>query len=112
MKLHVVGLALAILPSIGIAQETAGTIRRVVRNETGRPVEYALVTLDPESTNRQARTDRDGRFSFLGVTPGARLVRVTFVGYRPNDRSVQVTTGVVDIEVVIERIAATLAGVE
>lgn len=112
MRLRVVGLALAILPSIALAQDSAGTVRGVVRNETGRPMEYALVSLDPAGTNRQVRTDRDGRFSFLGVTPGPRAMRVTFVGYRPDERTVQVPRGVVDTEIVLERLATTLAGVE
>ena len=112
MRPRLVGLALALLPSIAVAQDSAGTVRGVVRNETGRPVEYALVSLEPTGTNRQTRTDRDGRFSFLGVTPGARALRVTFVGYRPNDRSVEVSRGVVDVEIILERVATTLAGVE
>jgi hypothetical protein len=112
MRRQLIGLALALLPSIAVAQDSAGTVRGVVRNETGRPIEYALVSLDPAGTIRQTRTDRDGRFSFLGVTPGQRAIRVTFVGYRPNDRTVQVSRGVIDIEVVLEHLVTTLAGVE
>jgi hypothetical protein len=112
MKLHLVGLSLALITSIAEAQDSAGTIRGVVRNETGRPVEYALIALDPDGATRQTRTDRDGRFNFLGVTPGARVIRVTFIGYRPNDRTVQVSRGVIDVEIVLERVATTLAGVE
>ena len=112
MRLWVVGPLLALLPSIALAQDSAGTVRGIVRNETGRAVEYALVSLDPAGANRQTRTDRDGKFSFLGVTPGARAIRVTFVGYRPNDRTVQVSRGVVDVEIILERAVTTLAGVE
>ena len=112
MRLRVVGLALAMFPYIALAQDSAGTVRGIVRNETGRPMEYALVTLDPTAANRQVRTDRDGRFSFLGVTPGARTLRVTFVGYRPDERTVQVPRGIVDVEIILERLATTLAGVE
>lgn len=112
MRLWVVGPLLALLPSIALAQDSAGTVRGIVRNETGRAVEYALVSLDPAGANRQTRTDRDGQFSFLGVTPGAWAIRVTFVGYRPNDRTVQVSRGVVDVEIILERAVTTLAGVE
>ena len=101
----------ALLSSTALAQETTGSLRGVVRNETGRPVEYALVTLDPTGANRQTRTDRDGRFSFPGTT-GQHALRVTFVGYRPYERSVDVPRGVVDIEVTLERVVTTLAGVE
>src|SRR5687768_3280208 len=74
--LPVVGLILAVLPSIAIAQDSVGTVRGVVRNETGRPVEYALVSLDPAGANRQVRTDRDGRFSLPGAPVGLRALRV------------------------------------
>ena len=112
MRPHMVGLLLAVLPSIARAQEGLGTLRGVVRNETGRAVEYALVSLEPARANRQARTDRDGRFSFPGVSVGSRALRVTFVGYRPNDRTVEVSGGTVDVEIILERVATTLAGVE
>jgi protocatechuate 3,4-dioxygenase beta subunit len=112
MKLHLVGLSLALITSIGEAQDSAGTIRGVVRNETGRPVEYALIALDPDGAIRQTRTDRDGRFTFRGVTPGSRTIRVTFVGYRPNEQAVQVSRGVVDVDIVLQSLVTTLAGVE
>jgi hypothetical protein len=108
----VVGLLFAVLPSVALAQDSVGVLRGIVRNETGRPIEYALVSLDPAGSNRQARTDRDGRFSFLGAPVGLRAIRVTFVGYRPGERTVRVPRGTVDIEVTLERLATTLAGVE
>ena len=112
MRRHVIGLAVALLPSIAAAQETVATLRGVVRNETGRPIEYAQVVLDPSGVNRQVRTDRDGRFSFPGATPGQRAIRVTFVGYRPHERTVVVSAGTVDIEIILERIVQSLPGVE
>ena len=108
----VVGLIVAVLPSIAFAQDSSGTLRGVVRNETGRPIEHALVSFEPARANRQVRTDREGRFSFLGASPGPRAIRVTFVGYRPDDRTVDVPRGTLDIEVILERAVTTLAGVE
>jgi hypothetical protein len=109
--LLVLGVLLA-LPASSRAQEITGTLRGVVRNETGRPIEYALVTIDPAGASRQTRTDRDGGFSFLGVSPGDHSLRVTFVGYRPVDRPVQVTRGTLDVEIILESLVTTLAGVE
>ena len=106
------GSILALVPSTALAQDSSGTLRGVVRNETGRPIEYALVSLEPSGPNRQVRSDREGRFSFLGVSPGQRTIRVTFVGYRPNDRTVEVPRGAIDIEVILERAVTTLTGVE
>ena len=107
-----IGLILALVPSLVVAQESVGTLRGVVRNETGRPIEYALVALDPTGARRETRTDRDGQFGFPGVAPGQHAIGVTFVGYRPHDRTVQVTAGAVAIEVTLERLVPTLAGVE
>ena len=106
-----IALSLALLASTALGQETTGSLRGVVRNETGRPVEYVLVTLDPTGASRQTRTDRDGRFAFPGTT-GQHALRFMFVGYRPHERTVEVPRGVVDIEVTLERAITTLAGVE
>jgi hypothetical protein len=106
-----VALILVFLSSTAPAQEVTGSLRGIVRNETGRPVEHALVSLDPTGTNRQTRTDRDGRFSFPGTT-GQHALRVTFFGYRPFERTVDVPRGVVEIEVTLESVVTTLAGVE
>ena len=104
-------LIATLLPASALAQ--VSSVSGVVRNESGRPIEYALVTLEPDGANRQVRTDRDGRFRILGTTPGRRAIRVVFVGYRPYDGMVDVPNGaVVDIEVKLERIAQSLAGVE
>jgi protocatechuate 3,4-dioxygenase beta subunit len=108
---RVLGL-LTFVPVLAFSQESAGTIRGIVRNETGRPVEHALVTLDPSGARRETRTDRDGQFTFLGATPGSHSLRVTFVGYRPADRTVDVPRGVVDIDVTLETLTQALTGVE
>ena len=66
------------------------TVRGTVFNEAGRPLEYAQVTLDPQGATRQVRTDREGQYSFLGVPQGQHTVRVTWVGFTPQDRSIDV----------------------
>ena len=108
----VVALSPTLFPTSAQPQDSVGAIRGIVRNETSRPIEYALVTLDPTGANRQARTDREGRFSFPGVPIGQRAIRVTFVGYRPHDRVVQVPRGIVEVDVTLEGLVTTLAGVE
>lgn len=103
-------LAGTLTPGVVFTQAPA-SLRGTVRNETGRPIEFALVTLDPSGANRQTRTDRDGQFTFLGVPPGDRTVRVTFVGYRPYERTVTVT-GSTGVDIVLQHLVPTLAGVE
>lgn len=108
-----IGLILTGLPILASGQESVGALRGVVRNETGRPIEYALVVLDPAGAARQVRTDREGRFDILGPAPGQNAIRVMFVGYRPHESTVSVPAGgVVDIEVTLERLAVDLPGVE
>ncbi len=108
----VVGVLLTLLPALAAAQGVTGTLRGIVRNETGRPIEHALVTLDATGAKRETRTDRDGRFAFLGASPGAHSVRVNFVGYRAHDRVVQVPLGVIEIDVILEHLVPSLPGVE
>jgi hypothetical protein len=80
------------------------TVRGTVTNEAARPLEQAVVTLDPQGVNRQVRTDSDGRFSFLGVPPGQHSVRVTWVGFTPETKQVEVTGGDVSVDFVLRRL--------
>ena len=111
LLLPVIGL-LTVFPAVVSAQDSVGVVRGVVRNETGRPIEYALVTFEPDGVNRQARTDREGRFSFSGATPGQRTIRVTFVGYLPHQDTVSVPARAIDIEITLQTAIAKLPGVE
>jgi hypothetical protein len=80
------------------------TVRGTVTNEAGRPLEYAQVTLDPQGATRQVRTDRDGRFSFLGVPQGTHAVRVTWVGFTPQNRAIDVGSSDVTVDIVLVRL--------
>lgn len=107
---RIAALAAVIVPGALFAQAPS-SIRGTIRNETGRPIELALVTLDPSGPNRQVRTDRDGRFTFLGVPPGEHTVRVMFVGFRSAERMLTLDAPV-DIDIVLERVTPTLAEVQ
>jgi hypothetical protein len=75
-----------------------------VTNEASRPIQHALVVLDPEGQNRQVRTDREGRFNFLGVTPGPHLLRITWPGFAPEERQITVGTSGSVTEVTLRRL--------
>jgi len=100
------GLLATRLPAQGLT-----TLNGTVLNEGGRPLEYVQVSLDPAGMNRQVRTDRDGRFNFPGVSPGAHVLRVTWVGYAPDERTIEATGGVQAVEVTLRRLT-TLGAVE
>ena len=57
--------------------QSLSTVRGTVTNESARPLEQALVSLDPQGANRQVRSDREGRFSFLGVPAGSHTLCVS-----------------------------------
>jgi hypothetical protein len=100
-------LAVAVLLctfSSALKAQTVFSVRGTVSNESGRSLEQAQVTLDPQGANRQVRTDRDGRFSFVGVPPGMHTLRVAWVGFTPETREFGVTGGDVTVDVMLVRI--------
>jgi hypothetical protein len=101
-------LTLAMLFASAMTLHAQGvvTVRGTVTNESGRPLEQAQVTLDPQGANRQVRTDAEGRYSFLGVGPGAHTVRVIRVGFGPETRSVEVGTSNVTVDIILRRVQA------
>lgn len=102
MRLHFLVPLLLFAPCL-LAQ-TVGTVNGTVTSESGHVMELVLVTLDPAGASRQLRTDRDGRFSFVGVSPGAHTVRVTWVGYAPEERTVEITSGIVTLDFTLHRL--------
>jgi hypothetical protein len=84
-------LALAsVLPAGLHAQETLSSLQGTVRNESGQPIEQAQVILDPGQGTRELRTDRDGGFRFIGVSPATHRLRVLRIGFQPYDTTVTV----------------------
>jgi hypothetical protein len=54
------------------------------------------------------RTDAGGRFRFTGVRPGEHIQRVTWIGYQPQDRVVNVGASGLEVEVRLEPLARRL----
>jgi hypothetical protein len=97
-------LAIALVLPLTVRAQGLVTVRGMVSNEAGRPLEYAQVTLDPQGATRQVRTDREGRYSFLGVPQGAHNLRVTWVGFSPETKQVDVASGDVTADFVLRRV--------
>jgi tetratricopeptide (TPR) repeat protein len=70
LLIAVVGTALAVAPPA--AAQTSGTVRGIVTDAQGQPVEGATVTITGEATGRkyQSRTNRRGEFIQIGLTVG------------------------------------------
>ena len=83
--LLIAGLLTGAIAGESAAQGPPGSIQGVVLNESGRPIEQAQVLLDPGSTQRELRTNRDGQFGFIGVSPGSHRLRILRIGFQPRD---------------------------
>lgn len=87
-------------------QEPPPSLGGVVRNESGRAIEQAQVILDSGSVQRELRTDRDGRFRFVGVSPGNHRLRVLRIGFQPRDTTVRVARTVADVTISLQRLTS------
>ena len=103
MKQFTLAFLLCVFSST-LGAQTVFSVRGTVTNEAGRPLEQAQVTLDPQGANRQVRTDRDGRYSFIGVSPSVHTLRVAWVGFTPETREFGVTGGDMTVDFTLVRI--------
>ncbi len=86
------------------AVTVSGTI---VADETGHPIPYSTVRLQPVGRERFA--DQNGRFVYYAVTPGRYQVHVRQVGYLPEDTTFVVAPNVpVTLSLRMTRIATAL----
>lgn len=84
------GLALLLAPSLAWAQQ--GTIAgTVIEEETGDALPGANVQV--VGTEAGTATNTNGEFSISDVPTGEQTVRVSFVGYQPAERTVNVESG-------------------
>jgi hypothetical protein len=71
-------------------QPLAGNVYgRVTHGLTGTPVAGANVTVE----GRRVRTDTDGRYHLVSLSPGAYTVEVRLDGYRTDERSITLQPG-------------------
>ncbi|WP_263786054.1 SusC/RagA family TonB-linked outer membrane protein [Salinibacter grassmerensis] len=83
----VFGLALLLLPGLAWAQQ--GTITGTVTEaETGNSLPGATIQIVGENTG--AASDVDGQYQITGVPAGEQTLRVSFVGYQGQERTVNV----------------------
>ncbi len=86
-----------------------GVIRGVVVDESGHPVQDAVVEVVPRAVYSKPprdTTDKRGEFELTGVTPGKVTLRVTHADYAPievRDLAVSEDAPVEDLEIKLER---------
>ena len=97
--------ALVAFPTISLpAQVTPGTLSGIIRDTTGRPLQDAVVVLDPNGDIRAARADAAGQFRFDRLRPGRYVMRTTWIGYRPDERTIDVPAGGLQVSIVLRRV--------
>lgn len=80
-------------------QTGSGISGTVLEKETGVPVPGALVLVsDP---NISAVSDKEGKFS-LSLKPGAYELRISFIGFRTIQQTVEVLSGMLPLTVALE----------
>jgi carboxypeptidase family protein len=71
-------------------QAVPRTLTGVVRDTLGRPLEDAVIVLNPMGAQRAMRADAAGRFRFDRVGAGRYTMRTTWIGYVPDERTIDV----------------------
>ena len=70
------------LPAL-LAQEATASVNGVVKDQTGAEIPTAQVELQNINTGvaRTTTTNNDGVYTFLNVTPGVYMMRVSATGF-------------------------------
>ena len=100
--------AVASCPSVVAFAQGGVTLTGIVRDISGRPLPGAAVVIDPDDSPIATQTDRDGRFRFDRIRSGTHRLRVSWIGYVPDDRLIDVREASVNIEVVLTPLAHQL----
>src|ERR1035438_8261908 len=86
-------LAAALIAASAPAQQTVGTVKGSLSDDSGAVIPAASVTLVGNGATKTAQTQADGSYTFVGVAPGTYTVNVTFPGFAPFAKPVTVTGG-------------------
>jgi len=94
--------AVILAPSLLRAQAVPRAISGIVRDTLRRPLESAVISLDPTGASRATRADANGRFRFDRVSPGRHQIRTTWLGYEPDERTVEVRAEGLEVTIVLQ----------
>ncbi|HTX38414.1 MAG TPA: carboxypeptidase regulatory-like domain-containing protein [Bryobacteraceae bacterium] len=87
-------LAAALMLSSAPAQQTTGTLKGVLTDDSGAVIPAASVGLtSPAGASKTAQSQADGSYSFVGLAPGQYTVHVAFPGFKAFDKTVSVDAG-------------------
>jgi len=87
-------LAAALIVSSAPAQQTTGTLKGVLTDDSGAVIPAASVGLaGPGGVTKTAQSQADGSYTFMGLAPGQYTVRVLFPGFKTFEKAVAVDAG-------------------
>jgi Carboxypeptidase regulatory-like domain len=81
------------LASGALAQQTTGTLRGVLTDDSGAVIPAAKVTIEGSGVSKAAQTQADGSYTFPGLAPGQYTVSVNFPGFSSFSKAVAVSAG-------------------
>lgn len=84
-------IALLIASSCVSAQSRKGTITGQITDVSGGVLKGAKISVDPSGAT--AATDVSGQFILNGLDPGTYTITVTYVGFSPITKTIEVTAG-------------------
>ena len=87
---RVVLVLLAVAAPAALAQQTTGTVKGVLTDDSGGIIPAANVTLTGNGVSKVAQSQADGGYTFAGLAPGDYTVSVTYPGFAPFSQKVSV----------------------
>jgi carboxypeptidase family protein len=107
-KLIALAFSLAAHTTAATAQAVPRTLSGVVRDTLGRPLEDAVIVLNPMGAQRATRADAAGRFRFDRVDAGRYTMRTTWIGYVPDERTIDVPREGLQVSIALTPVAFRL----
>ena len=96
--------ALLAAPMRFLPAQAPGTLSGVVRDSLGRPLADAVVVLDPSDDIRATRADAAGRFRFDRLRAKRYVMRTTWIGYAPDERTIDLPPGGLEVSITLTRL--------
>jgi hypothetical protein len=92
-RLTVVLLAILWVASFAAAQSSTGTVKGVLTDDSGASIPAAFVNLSNPAGRKQAQSQADGSYTFVGLQPGDYTLSVTYPGFNVYTKTVTVAAG-------------------
>jgi hypothetical protein len=88
-------LLAALLLAGSLSAQQTGSVRGVLKDDSGAVIPAATVTLEGNGATKTAQAQADGTYSFVGLAPGQYTVSVHYPGFTPFTKVVTVNAAAV-----------------